>query len=336
MKNAIGFVLIDAPHSALNNAGSDVGERTENTIAVKVIRRGRDVFPYVSAQAWRRWWRDALVEKFKWEMSPIERKEKIAFTKANPFTYPDDDVFGYMRAQSAKEGGTLTRLSPLKTSPLVAVLPQLPTQDFGVMARHDGDPVPHEHQFYSVVLKGIFSLDLSRLGAFGSAARTGYKNLDKAYTDQPTMQAAIEDAGATMENGDWTLPAATRVQRARDAISALPFLSGGAKQALHHTDVTPKFVVFVVIEGGNNLFMNIAAPDENKLVNVAALREVLSDYSDVIVGDVYIGRQEGFLDGLRGELEALQDGLKESTTVHLLSPKRAAEEFAASLEQHFA
>ena len=28
------------------------------------------------------------------------------------------------------------------------------------MSRHEGDPVPFEHQFYRTTLKGLFSLDL--------------------------------------------------------------------------------------------------------------------------------------------------------------------------------
>src|SRR2546421_11996313 len=143
--NVLGFVLIDAPHSALNMGQADATVADENKIPVKTIWRDGKSLPYVSAQAWRYWWRNTLESKFDWKMSPIDRQAKIAFTSADPFTYPDDDGFGYMRALKTAEGGTLTRLSPLKTSPLISVLPQSPTKDFGVIARHEGDPLPHEH-----------------------------------------------------------------------------------------------------------------------------------------------------------------------------------------------
>ena len=145
--NVVGLMLIDAPHSALNNAGSDAGDRTDNIVRVKTIRKGMTRYPYVSGQALRYWWRETLEDKFDWEMSPISREKKIAFTSANPIEYPDDDVFGYMRAMSKKEGGTVTRISPLKNSPLIAVIGQNPTEDFGVMSRHEGDPVPYEQIF---------------------------------------------------------------------------------------------------------------------------------------------------------------------------------------------
>ena len=336
MKNAIGFVLIDAPHSALNNAGADVGARTENTIAIKSIRRGRDNFPYVSAQAWRRWWRDTLESRCGWQMSPIERKEKIAFTKANPFVYPDDDVLGYMRAQGNADGGTLTRLSPLKTSPLISIMPHNPTSDFGVMSRHEGDPVPHEHQFYSTILKGVFALDLNAIGVFQRGNRTGFRNLSDKYTDKAGMKESIAESKATESETEFVMPLESRVKRARDVFEALPFLSGGAKQALHHTDVTPKFVVLAVIQGGNNLWMNIATSDDKMPINVGALKQVIQDYSDIIDGAVYIGRQEGFADALAPELEAMQKELASAVSVHLHSPRRALEEFANTLEVHLA
>jgi CRISPR-associated protein Cst2 len=334
-KNALGFVLIDAPHSALNMGQADPAAADENEIPVKTIRRDGKLIPYVSAQAWRYWWRNTLEARFSWRMSPIIREAKIAFTSADPFTYPDDDVFGYMRAMKNTEGGTLTRLSPLKTSPLISVLPQQPTDDFGVMARHEGDPVPHEHQFYSTVLRGIFSLDLSSVGIFSEIARTGYKNLDGKYTTKPEIKDAIATAGATKEEGEsWTLPKSERVKRASEAIGALPYLNGGAKLTLHLTDVTPKLIILAVIRGGNHLFMNITSKESGKLINIAALKQVITDYKDIILSDVFIGRLEGFLDDLKQEIETLRQELNDVKTLHLLSPKQAVEEFTNILADH--
>jgi CRISPR-associated protein Cst2 len=332
-KNVVGFVLIDAPHSALNNDQADPAAADENELPTKVIKRGRESIPYVSAQAWRYWWRNTLENKFDWKMSPIIREKKIAFTSANPFSYSDDDVFGYMRAVKREEGGTLTRLSPLKTSPLISVFPQQVTSDFGVMSRHQGDPVPHVHQFYSTVLKGIFSLDISSVGIFQGIARTGYKNLDEAYTAKPEIKESIEKIQAEQQNGNWILPKNERVKRAKETIKALPFLSGGAKSALHLTDVTPKFIVLAVINGGNHLFMNITAELVGEpLIKTSALKQVITDYKDSILSDVYIGRQEGFHDELQSSLEQLKTDLAGTKNIKLLSAKQAIEEFAESLD----
>ena len=51
MAYATGLFIVDAPASALNNAGTEPGAKTDNVIVVKKIRTPRGVYPYVSAQA---------------------------------------------------------------------------------------------------------------------------------------------------------------------------------------------------------------------------------------------------------------------------------------------
>lgn len=287
--NVVGLMLIDAPHSALNNAGKDAGERTDNIVRVKSIWKNGIRYPYVSGQAFRYWLRETLEKKFDWVMSPISRESKIAFTEVNPIEYPDDDVFGYMRA-TKKKGGTVTRISPLKNSPLVSVVGQNPTNDFGVMARHDDDPVPYEHEFYSTILKGIFSIDLASLGVFCESEKTGYRNM------HPKLVELAEEKGLNHEKDYWMLDDETRIKRAQDIINALPYLSGGAKNTSHLTDVTPKILVLTVIDGGNQIFMNIVHEENGETVfDIDALDEVINEYSDILKTDVYIGLRSGFL-----------------------------------------
>ncbi|RKX52869.1 MAG: type I-B CRISPR-associated protein Cas7/Cst2/DevR [Thermotoga sp.] len=305
-KTVNGFLLIDAPWSALNNAGADVGERTDNVVKVKTVKKGRDLYPYVSGQAVRYWWRDTLAQRFGWRLSPIERVAKVAYTSADPIEYDDDDIFGYMRAakEEIEENGktkrvnvTVTRISPLKNSPLLSIHPSNPTNDFGVMARQkEGDPVPYEHQFYSTVFKGIFSLDIDSVGRFHEIEKTGYKNMSpKLIKRAKEMHLEYNE----MERF-WEMPADTRKKRIKDVILALPYLSGGAKLTEHLTDVSPKFLVLAVIEGGNHIFMNIA---DEKGINFSALSQVIEDYKDIILSDIYIGKREGFMDEMNKAMD---------------------------------
>jgi len=309
-KHLIGLTIIDAPYSALNNAGTEASQATENIVTVKKIQKGRDTYPYVSGQAWRNWWRTTLEQEFdEWKSSPLERDKKIAFTAADPVIYDDDDVFGYMRAQSDTQDGkkvnlTVTRLSPLKCSPLISIAPQTPTNDFGVMARQEGDPVPYEHQFYSCVLQGIFSLNLSAVGAFSDVNRTGYKNIASNYVE------TIQNAGGTQsgEKSPWVLPKEIRLRRCKQTLEALPILSGGAKLTSHLTDVTPKLIILSVIDGGNHPFMNLMIEEngEGKL-SFNALREIIRDYGDRFCDSIYIGRRSGFMDELDEDLSSFAD-----------------------------
>jgi len=100
-----GIMIIDAPAAALNNAGAEEGARTDNTIGVKRIRTRAGDYPYVSAQAFRYWLRTYLERSAPhWRVSPVRRETKVAYSDANPLAYWDDDLFGYMRAES-KRGG---------------------------------------------------------------------------------------------------------------------------------------------------------------------------------------------------------------------------------------
>ena len=340
-----GLMLIDAPHSALNMLGLDPIE--ENKVLVKSIQRAGQQYPYVSAQALRYWWRQALETECGWQMSPIEREKKIAFTRAQPWQYPDDDVFGYMRAQKIEvadvdaktgeqkltkqgepktrsENATLTRVSPLKCSPLVSVTPQRLTRDFGTMSRHEGDPVPYERQFYASVLKGIFSLDITALGRFAQVNRTGFLNID-----QKGLELA-QEAGATVSENEAVLDISERRKRAKDLISVLPHLVGGANQTLHLTDVTPKLVILTVLQGGNHLFMNVVKDERGSaVIHTEALREVLKAYKDRLKTDVFIGRRTGFMDDQADALSSLNgEGMP---TVHVDELNTAISNFTEAM-----
>jgi len=325
MKNIFGFVLVDTPHSALNNAGEDAGSRTENTVAVKTIRRGREVYPYISGQALRYWWRTTLADKFDWKMSPVIREKKIAFTEANPIRYGDDDMFGYMRAI---KNDTLTRVSPLKCAPLVSVLSQTPVDDFGVMARQEGDPVPYEHQFYSTIMKGIFSLNIDQVGVFSNVNQTGFKNLNDK------LEAELEESGATKVENKWTLPKDIRTKRITNTIEALAYIYGGAKHTTHLTDVTPKFVILAMYDGGNHIFMNLAREEKREVkIDFKELERVLTDYSNEIVSDVYIGKSDGFLPELGKEIDDFKNKFSEKT-IHTGSPKQVIDLFVKAIPEY--
>src|SRR6056297_639574 len=102
---ALGYMIIRTPDSALNNMGVDKSERTDNICVVKTLFRGDGKHPFVSARAVRYWWRETLSRYYGWGLSPVEREKKIAFTQAMPEVYPDDDIFGFMRAEGKKDKG---------------------------------------------------------------------------------------------------------------------------------------------------------------------------------------------------------------------------------------
>jgi CRISPR-associated protein Cst2 len=303
-----GLLLLDAPASALNNLGSISGERVDNTTHVKAIStpEGKQ-FPYVSAQAFRYWIRTTAQQRISdWRAAPTIRGEKTAYTDSNPLQWWDDDLFGYMRTSKTKKGGTsegelVTRSSPFRVSTLVSIAPVRIITDFGVMARHEGDPVPFEHQLYRTTLQGLFSLDLHACGTFSYRKKAGYRNLDERRLKEAQEQGLehLEQEKA------YRLPLAERVRRIRALFEALALLEGGAKLAIHYTDVTPVFCILAVTRGGNHLFGQVIGAKEGIIpqIKLEALREVLTVMRDEILSPLYIGWVRGYLDEQRGGVE---------------------------------
>jgi len=65
-------------------------------------------------------------------------------------------MYATKKNKDTGDGGTVSRVSPLKNSVLVSVSPVRVARDFGVMSRQEGDPVPYEKEVYSATLKGLF------------------------------------------------------------------------------------------------------------------------------------------------------------------------------------
>lgn len=344
-----GLFLIDAPASALNNLGNIPGERFDNSVGVKAIRTKEGIYPYVSAQAFRYWLRTTLEQAgIGWVAAPIYREEKIAYTDANPIRWWDDDLFGYMRAPSKRESArarreadtsragetetvdTVTRVSPFRVSTLVSIAPATPTSDFGVMARHEGDPVPHEHQFYRTTLKGLFSLDLNASGTFWYRNKTGFRNLDEVRIKEAQEAGLIH----LEEEKAYRLPLEQRIQRVATLFEGMAVLDGGAKQTLHYTDVAPPLVMLAVTKGGNHIFGYAVGANNRGLpeLKVEALSEVLSVFGEEILSDIYIGWTRGYLDGERAKLEEFINASSGQNKVRLSHPREAFKALVTALQ----
>jgi len=350
-----GFVLIDVDVVALNNAGARTTTNFDNGVATKTITKNGKKYAYVSGQAWRYWWRDTLMKDFGWDLSPITRESKIAFTDANPLKYADDDVFGYMKAakdvilkedgtpeldskgKEKKEDVTVTRVSPLKNSVLVSVASTSTVENWSSMARQEGDSVPYSKEEYSAIMKGMFSIDLAQVGTFATYNKTGFKNLTLKLQEEAVSNGCtlLDDPFVKDTKGVAKklvqLPSELRQKRAIDTIKALKTISGGAMQTNNMADVTPKFIILATTNSGNHPFSHIAKGEglynNVAVLSIEAIKEVLEDYKDQIKGQVFIGRRAGFMDEIDADLQMLT-----SENVIISSVNQAIDGYCTQLE----
>jgi CRISPR-associated protein Cst2 len=297
-------------------AGAPNNGKGEDTKArVKYARvRGRH-YPYISAQAVRRWTRDGMVELGS-VPSPVTRigkaqnKAQKANTEANPVRFADDDLFGYMKAGAKKEGaGTTLRDSPFMLGTLMSVEPAYPTEDFGVMSRGVSEPVLHGHEFYTADLAAPFLLDLPRIGTFtlpdaGGAGRPNYLDKEEAMRVAEAAQAGASSV-VFRDQPAIRLPVKVRRDRAALLLEALAHLSGGAKQALHYGDRVPDLLVMVPFKGGINPLAHCVDGQEGTGLRVrgGVLRDELKAWDGEWEAPVRIGWRPGFRDHLREDFE---------------------------------
>ncbi|OYT33332.1 type I-B CRISPR-associated protein Cas7/Cst2/DevR [Archaeoglobales archaeon] len=352
MRFAVGMVLVDAPHSALNMLGIDESLPERTVTRVKKLRKGGLSYPYVSPQAWRYWWRRTLSEHFDWRLSPMFREEKQVFTAANPIEYPDDDVFGYMRAFKKRNVNiTVTRISPLKNTPLVSIFPDRGsvTQDEGYASRHEGNPVPYTQEFYSTVLKGAFSLDLDAVGKFTIIDKAGFRNLlivdeipkglSEVKEEYKEIMSKAEELGAEIKEKEWIMPNEIRKKRASETIKALRYIFGGAKQTQYHTDVTPKFVILAMLKGGINPFISgIVYEDRGEVkFDSEALTSRILEFKEILSPKkLFVGKDKGFMREWDEDIRKIQNSLgEEGIDVEITTVGDALEKFAKEVEDYY-
>ncbi|MFA8301450.1 MAG: type I-B CRISPR-associated protein Cas7/Cst2/DevR [Hyphomicrobiales bacterium] len=332
-----GFILIDVDVVALNNAGKNSSSNFDNAVATKRVYKNGRSYVYVSGQAWRYWWRESLQKNCNWDLSPIARDKKIAFTSADPMRYADDDIFGYMKAEKKE---TVTRVSPLKNSAIVSACSVIPAENWSSMSRQEGDAVPFSKQEYSAIMKGMFSLDLSQVGVFANYNKTGFVNLSDSLKKEALENGAVEidDPFVKDEKGEpkklVQLDSKVRKQRAIDTIKALKYISGGAMQTNNMGDVTPKFIILASTTTGNHPFSHVVksngAKDDLVVLNIDGIKEILEDYKDTFEGDIFIGIRSGFMDEYKEKLLNLE---KDFNNVKILSVNKAIDEYCVQLEK---
>jgi CRISPR-associated protein Cst2 len=299
-----GILGIEIKAGAPNN-----GRGEDNIAMVKSTRVGNHTYPYVSAQALRRWWRDSLPTNET--RSPVYRsgqgKNQQAYTAGRGDRFLDDDLFGYMIAEKNQ---SFNRDTVLAVGTAVAVAPRAITRDFGTMNRGfeiGANPVIHEHQHYTADVASPVLLDLPRVGTFEYEGRGNRPDLSPAALDEARAEGAVEvefrDTKAIR------LPLDERRRRVAVLLRTLAQLRGGAKQSLHYGERSPALFVLAPMKGGNNPFTRVITHEGGATVmDTEVLRQEIAAWADELDGPVLVGWAPGFL---REKRELARDELSE-------------------------
>jgi CRISPR-associated protein Cst2 len=332
MSHLVGKIVLDVVAGAPNNG---LGE--DNVAKVKQLRVGRDVHPYVSAQAFRRWLRDSLPAAEP--VSPVVRsgsgQKQQAYTHGRPDLYLDDDLFGYMVAVKGDKTKTCQRDTVLATGTFVSVAPRSPQRDFGTMSRGFGageNPVLHGHEFYSAELAGDVLLDLPRIGVF----ETDGTGLKVALPEPAAKEAQENGAEPVTFRGSSALRLAIDERRRRAALllRTLTAVRGGAKQSMHYGDRTPALVLLAPVKGGINPFTRVmGVRGDRARFDAGVLRAEIEAWADELDGPVLLGWAPGFLGDQRDQVRTELADLITAETMVVDHPRVLLGRLAEQIER---
>ncbi len=267
----------------------------------------------------------------------------------------------------------LFRTSPFSSSILVGLRKDgWEGKDQNYVHLTEGSAQPYKTQFMNCSLQGVFCLNYNRLGAFTNVGDRmeldqsmvhkylsnktivekenggGYFSLEKTAEAESKKGKdkqkkehfkVIKKVGKLYELTNTE----TKIERASALLKSLSVMRGGSKQAAFGTDVSPKVMIMAGLTNGNPIFNTLFQDDsveetrgKNVVLNIEALKEIVADYSDRIVTDVYIGIRTGFMknDNKIKELNNTEvNGIKFVVTTPIQAAKQMSSYLGSSESQ---
>ena len=271
MENAKALTITYlTPVSFASLNGSD--KEADNISSIKKITEETEQFPYVSAQAVRRALRDqlAVLGRDLSETKVATIKKGAATTQHAPDQFIDDDLFGFMGMEEAKEGKkgkSITRTSPVRVSPLISLQKYEGDLDFGTNfmgVSAGGDPNIFETEIHSGIYRGTILIELDRVGC-GDGFIEKLQNTEKAA-------------------------------RVKDFLTAFKNLWTSGRQTRFLADISPKFIASAMLVTKNPIFLESIILT-NGGINIDLLKETIEDYKKEIKRLV-LGARKGLFSNL--------------------------------------
>lgn len=288
-KKAISAVWL--AETDLTNLNSGVGG--SNLVDLKKYKKDGIYYPYVSGQAMRYYLKDSirrLVDPDKYCVAN-EKGE----TCGNIDSCILCDLFGFMTTM--KDKGAQTRVSPIKMSPAIGLLPLDDNMTIDFLTRRKpqekagelkGDIVNVELGIN--LYKAGLSMDLIKIGA-EEIIKEGHIIIERKVSSDDIIKGRI-----------------------KIALEAFKNISGYSKQARVLTDFTPNFILLAIQQRYNHLLQKAIELRKGRLLDTERLDQVLK----ALNGDkLYAGLLSGTLEN--------EEEIKEVLTKHNISIKTPTE-----------
>lgn len=265
MNKLKGLNIVWLSETDLTNLNAGEGE--SNYIDIKKFKKDGIEYPYVSGQAMRFYLKESMrrdLEGEEYMCIPDDKGETCGDIKKCIMC----DLFGFMTTVKGK--GAVTRVSPVKVSPAIGLLPFDENAVVDFLTRHhriseggklEGDIVNVE--IGTNIYKCGVAIDLMRIGT-------------NERVDEVKRTTSIE---AVIENPE-------KEKRVRKLIEAIRYLSDYSKQARLLTDFSPDVIVISMQKRYSHRLQKLFELNNKRELNIQRLAEIIRDvkeYSDTIL-----------------------------------------------------
>lgn len=293
-----GIELVWLTETDLTNLNA--GEGGTNIVDVKKFRKQGIEYPYVSGQAMRFYLRESVRRELpqdKFMCTPNDKGETCGAID----NCWNCDLFGFMT--TLKGVGAVTRVSPVKVSPAIGLLPldENSTIDFLTRKKRveagekaTGDIVNVELGVN--IYKCGISIDIQRIG----------------FEEEVDQESKILTFVDKLKNGN------DRKLRIKSVVAGVKYLADYSKQARLLTDFTPDVLLASMQQRYSHRLQKAFEIDSNKNLNIDRFKSIISDLKN------YSQLYFGFLPGLLNNEQFVKEAVKE-LQMELLQPETVFE-----------
>ena len=267
MNDHKGLELVWLTETDLTNLNS--GEGGTNFVDVKKYKKENIEYPYVSGQAMRFYLRES-VRKSLPENAIMCTPDDKGETCGNIAECWNCDLFGFMA--TIKGQGAVTRVSPVKVSPAIGLLPMddNSTIDFLTRKKRVGEGEKASGDIVNIEL----GVNLYKCGVSFDLCRIGHEEEILEKTRNIELKKIIESDDEYKN-------------RVKSVVEGIRYLTDYSKQARLLTDFTPDILLASLQTRYSHRLQKAFEVDQNKELDISRFKAIISDLKDY--STIYFG-----------------------------------------------
>ncbi len=266
----------------------NAGEGGTNLVDIKKYKRNGVEYPYVSGQAMRYYIKEAIrrnLEKNEYMCVPNDKGE----TCGNIKKCIGCDLFGFMITVKGK--GSIPRVSPVKVSPAIGLLPFDKNAVLDFLTRRHRHNLSDGEMRRDIVNVEI-GLNLYKSGMVIDVVRVGGE--EKINVDERTVEI------------EYYISEDQRKKRIAKVIEAIRFLSDYSKQARLLTDFTPDFILIAFQDKYSHRLQKAITLRDGLSIDIDRLETIIRDIKEY-APTIFAGMLPGTIENENEVKEKLQE-----------------------------